>query len=388
MKLIEAYATHAGLKIDKPIIVDEFVPLPVDDYITLHVGGGQRLPNGQTNFPAKCYSFWQFVVQLLKEAGIKEEVVQIGVVSEPLIPGTRDMREQTKDFRKVNYVIKRAKLHMGNCSFPNHVAGALNIPVVSLYGPTTVANHAPYWHHPKSIFIESNRNGNRPSYASTEEPRTIDLIYPEEVANAVLSVLGYPPISIKTVKMGQFAHHSIVEYIPNFVLGPQNIPGSVPRIRMDYHFNEQNAFNFISQGKGILITDKELNLGALKQLKPNIDVLQYEVTNNSSLKYLIELKKIGLPVRFFSRAKDQELARLRLDFFDLGSIYEERENESPPPKATKFRTNKVILSEGKPYASLAHVKQKIELDLKSNSSIIIDDPETYREEPFYWFYNE
>ena len=71
MHIVEAYATHCGLKIDKPWIYESFYPIENDSYITLQPSGGADVRN---------YDYWDEVIfylePLFKERKI--DIVQLG----------------------------------------------------------------------------------------------------------------------------------------------------------------------------------------------------------------------------------------------------------------------------------------------------------------------
>lgn len=332
------------------------------------------------------YDFWPLVIGILKDAGLKEKIIQIGGKDDPAIPGVdQDLRGQTK-IRQTFYVLKNAKLHFGNCSFPGHVAGAYNTPEVILYGPTTPSNHGPYWKHPKTALIESDRGGKKPSFSSFEPEKTIDLIKPETVANSILSILGYAPSPLKTVHLGKLAFNTIIEYIPDFVLDPNAFGGSLITARCDYHLDENILFSTISQRKVSIITDKELNLPALHQFKQNIANINYEVKDDARIEYLSMLKRTGVKLNFFSRAKDEELSALRFKFFDIGSIAQITEYETKIEGGEFVRSSKVILAGGKLYSSRAHQLANKPLDQNAKGDILLDDEMFWRDQDFQWVF--
>lgn len=379
MKLIEVYSTHSGLKIDKPILVDEFYPLAEDNYITFHGGGG----NG--NFTSKIYDFWEYVIYLLKQNGLKEKIVQLGVQSEPLVAGV-DIDLRGQKIRQSFYTQKNAKLHFGNDSFPVHVAGAYNVPVVCPYGPTTPTNHGPYWKNDKSILIESDRKGKKCSYSSHEYDKVINYIKPETIANAILQILGYPEIKTETVFLGKLANQVVIEYIPDFVLHPDPFKDILLTARLDYVFNQENLFNTMMHRKMNIVCKDELNLDYVKKFRPHIAMLNFEVQENISEEFLQNLKRTGVPLKFFSRLQGAELEKLRFKFFEIGNIDQINDNTVKMESGTTFKTNKILLSEGKFYNSYAHYLAKKSSEQPGMPAEVIDDQNFWKDLEFFWIY--
>ena len=71
MHLLETYALSTGSKIGKPFIVKKFFPVKYEKYITIQNSSGM---------PAKCYDYFQQVVDFLLPVLNKENIgiVQIG----------------------------------------------------------------------------------------------------------------------------------------------------------------------------------------------------------------------------------------------------------------------------------------------------------------------
>ena len=180
MKLIETYSRNASVETkNPPILPTQFFPLTTEKYITIQNSSGMD---------AKNYNLWQNVLNLiipfLRENNI--DVIQLGQGEVQPLNNVINLVNKT-NFAQSVYILRNALLHLGNDSFACHVAH--NVPVVSLYGSTSVSVHSPYHFHPKSIFIESHRFGKSPSFQAQENPKTINLIPPELIAKNILSIL-------------------------------------------------------------------------------------------------------------------------------------------------------------------------------------------------------
>lgn len=396
MRLIEKYALECGLKIGKQFLLSKFFPVPADKYITLHAGSGQ---------PAKNYTYWPEVVQLihkfLEEKGIS--IVQIGKYDPPLL-NCINLLNQT-DIQQTNYVLTNSLLHVGGDSWPMHRVGEIKVPIVEIFGNTTFENHGPYRYNKKSIFIESHRFNKSPSFQAQEFPKTIDLIPPEEIANAILKVLDINhTFNFKSLFFGGFYQQPALELIPNCVLSPNFQLPSPPLIRMDYEFNEDILVQNLKIRKCIIITNKEINPNILSVLKGNIALLRIEIDNVSE-KWLKIVKRIGINVSCYTFEKDEKKVRdKRLELlgaclFDqieypsksnFKSNVETYINAKIPEDFNysdiSFKSNKFIVSNDKMYLSKAHLKSGIAMENNAaNKGTIIDSEDFWMDQNHFYF---
>jgi len=182
MKLLELYALACGLKIGDQFLLEKFYPLENHKYISIQAGSGM----GGKNYP-----YYNEVIDLILPIlkSNKISIVQIGGVEDLVLNNCVNLLGKT-DLHQTNFIISRSLLHIGNDSFAQHRLGYVGVPIIDLFGPTTQENHSPYQYAPNSIFLSSHRNGKNPTFASQENPQSIAMIKPEEVANAILKVLG------------------------------------------------------------------------------------------------------------------------------------------------------------------------------------------------------
>lgn len=353
MKLTETYANNCSVDIKhKPFLMEKYFPLPdsVDKYITLQNSSGM---------PAKNYSFWAEVVDILLPILEKEniKIITLGDKDSPPINRTINLCGKTSIHQSV-YLINRALLHMGNDSILGHVSCANNIPTVLLYGSTTVENHSPYHHNPKtSIFLESHRNGNKASFAREEMPKTIDLIDPETVAESVCKLLGlsfdYP---YKTVTIGNSYANKIIESDCTNVINLQQL--SIPNIivRCDYNFNLAVLMEQMRLGKVCVVTNKPIPINILAESKSNIIEVLVEITKDHNPLFIKELLSNGIPYRLYTRLSAEDLNKIKLDYIDYGIIVPK--NNSKPEKLKDidisnlyYKGSKITLGKGKIYSS-------------------------------------
>ncbi|MEK7449705.1 MAG: glycosyltransferase family 9 protein [Planctomycetota bacterium] len=85
-------------------------------------------------------------------------------------------------------LLKKATLFVGSDSAPLHLASALKIPLVGLYGPKDPLIYGPY-EHPHSIVITKNLPCQPCRKRTCQQPDCMNLITPEEVLRSVKKLL-------------------------------------------------------------------------------------------------------------------------------------------------------------------------------------------------------
>jgi hypothetical protein len=315
MRLLESYSRSCSVPINhKPRLYAKYFPLPeIDKYITIQSKSGM---------PAKDYSYFQEVLDILRPFLDKEniKVIHLGQDSAPL-NNTINLNNQTS-IGQAYYLLKKSLCHISVDSWMSHAACAENVPCVALYGSTTVANHSPYHFDPaKSIFLESHRNGNKASFAREENPKTVDMILPEEIARAACKLLNieftYP---FKTVAIGRSYQNKVIESSCNAVVDVKKL--GVPNIivRLDYNFDLNIAAQQASLGKISIVTDKVIPIDFLKQIKPQLVEFIYEIKEDNNPEFCQQLQDLKISYRLFSKLPIEKLNPLKLNYIDFPII--------------------------------------------------------------------
>lgn len=123
-------AAHAGLKLDQP-------------YVVLAIGA---------NWPNKCWPLLHFakladklysdnIIPVLV-GGPKEKQAYEEIVGQTGIPPIDLVGKTT--LKQLAYIIRKARAFLGGDTGPMHLAAALDIPVIALYGPTDTIRNGPY----------------------------------------------------------------------------------------------------------------------------------------------------------------------------------------------------------------------------------------------------
>jgi len=387
MKLLELYSLASGLKINKPFIYKAFFPLPFQKYITVHASSGMS---------AKCYAFWEDVIQLIKPTLDKQgiSIIQIGGPEDEPLKHCNHLQGKL-NIHQTSYVLSKTILHLSNDTFSAHVVGSFGLPLVTIYGSTTVKNHSPYFFDPKvTTFIEADREGALPSYASEEKPRMVDTIDPEIIANAALKLFN-ESIQRTSIYFGEYYPTYIIEYIPDHVMAPNYLPNGIINIRMDYCFDEKNFVKTIYHRKCNIISDKPIDIKLIRSFKSNVNRFSLEVFTDTDPEYIRQLKSTGVELHLFTKeADEQKLKDLRLKHFDF-----EIEQEAPQKKEsldfkdkighnTRYKTNKFLIAKDGLYLSRADWKtnKKVE-NFDDNVREVNDTPEFWEELEYFYIFN-
>lgn len=407
--LAETYALQCAVPLDRPEIQECFYPLdhPVEKAILIHGFGGAIANGNQATFMAKIYDHFAEVVTLIKPAveALGYKIYQIGAANEPAIRGVEGLCGKTS-LLQCTYLVRHCALLIGNDSMWAHVRGAYGGALVALYGPTSVKCHGPYWRDDaKTILIESHRFGKKPSYASHEADKTINVIPPEQVANAALSLLGAPLISRTSLFIGSLFNQTIVEVVPNVVVDP-SVQVGVPIIRMDLLHHEENLFKNLQLRKCAIIANREINLDSLGRLKANIASMRIEI-DAISTDWIKAVRRLGVQVAFMSVEKDDaKTLQMRLDYYEAcqfdrflpATVDEfrkdsEKYRQKPLDSGLKldtlsFKTNKIILSDGRVFLSRAHWAAGISIQSgDQNVGTVIDSPLFWEESAHHYIYS-
>lgn len=370
MHILEQYALNCGVKIDKPFINELFFPLPFDKYITFH-------PKGK--FPSREYDYWEEVLLQLSPILEKEniKIVQIGAPKDNLYPYCYHTNGQT-NFNHVAYLIRNSILHLGVDSFPIHIASAYNKKIVGLYCNMYNEQSGPYWSDKKDVrLLQADLNGDKPSYAAVENPKTINRILPENITNSVLDLLNIKEkINTKSLYFGNSYHLKNLEIIPDHVPNLNQFSTDVANVRMDYHFNEENLFNILRLYKTNILTSKAIDVEKLASLRQNILSIYFIINRPEDLdvKFLKKLKNTGINFLMVSFISEKEIQSIKTETMDLGNIAIEDLSDNInvlnnlSGKNMKFKSSKALLSNGKIYPCFSFYKQNRPYNLNVNES--------------------
>ena len=406
--LSETYALQVGVKLDEPKIHLGFFPLAhaYEKAVLIHAFAGNN------NFPSKIYDYFNEVVSFLKPILDKHGygLYQIGGPGEPQLKNVTYLCGQI-NLHQTAFLVKNCALLIGNDSVNAHFAGSFNTPLVCLYGPTDPKNHGPYWRNKeKTILLESHRmNNRRPAYAAFENPKTINFIPPEQVANAALQNLELKErVNVVSLHIGEAFNNVTIEIIPEMVVNPQFAQGAVLNVRGDCLFNEQMIAQNLAQRKCALFLKQPINIEILKQFKANLVHLRCKLDGDFPKEFIKQIRKLGVPASFYvEKMSEKDLTNLRTELFDYcffdNNIIKTRQNfiESVERYQNKkldselktdnlyYKSNKFILSSKGIFLSKAAMDAQISIkSFDDNEQKIIDTEEFWREQEHFYVYKK
>jgi heptosyltransferase-1 len=149
--------------------------------------------NPGAGWGAKCWPSESFgaVALRLHERGFAL-LINHGPGEEPLAEAVRHGSGDTARLLKCSVaeliaITRRARLFIGGDTGPMHLAAALNVPVVALFGPTRPERNGPYG--TRSIVLRKPESAYSLSHAA-EPDRALATITPQEVIDAAQQLLG------------------------------------------------------------------------------------------------------------------------------------------------------------------------------------------------------
>ena len=342
--MINLYSRDLNVDIGNPILNEHFYPVPFDKYITIHTSN---------KVPAKNYSYWGEVISILKPELHKRniKIVQVGTSEDPKITGVDRFINDTS-MHQLFFLMKNSSCHVGIDSCPVHIASHYNIPTVSVYAHTYASSCDPVWGN-KATILESHRNGEKPSFSYNEDPKRIDIIKPEEIAEAVFKHLEFEEYNlIETIFIGNKFLHKKVDLILN-KMPEVGIPDNCEvRIRMDLAFNENNCYEFLKsyEGQVVIRTNNPLSELLINSTKSKIKKIEY-ISDELNEDFLNLCRRLGIDLYLACKSKGK-LKEQRLKFFDFEINLDESEKNAKKLKrdiSKKIKGEKVRAFSGKYY---------------------------------------
>ena len=228
-------------------------------------------------------------------------------------------------------------------------------------------NSQPYWGKPEDqILLEPARlNGEKPSFAFDEHPKSINTIKSETISNAVFKLLGLTErANYETVFIGEKYQNQ--QYFHNII--PNNkgilVNQAETELRFDLNPNEDFLARQLNHAKSAIITDRPINLNLLKQLKPKISFLFYFVNDASGVEFCKSVIGLGIPIMLVSKLPQDKINDLKIHYYDLAKIdkipeisaEDSARIKSLPIDKLRIKTNKIYTFEQKHFYSTPDYK--------------------------------
>jgi len=382
MNVLEKYSVNCGVKISRPAVASSYFPLLDEKYIIL---------DGRNKYKTNVYDLFPDVLAYLQKCfnnkGIK--VYAFNNKTEDCTVGTQPFINLTK--KQEAYLIKNSLLVLSGDNLTAYHAAAFGVPCVALYSAYPAACTAPLWGDVHTS-IESDWLGNLPAYGVEENPKAINFIKPEQIANTVLQKLNLDhSIDIETIYIGDHYPTKVVEVIPDFIAAPDFLKGRAINLRADYHYHEERVVHWL-QGRTVnLLVDEPINLNLLKYFQKNIVQLTVNINETFSEQYFKDVTATGVPLEIFCE-NTGDLSDYRFKFFDFDieqSIFKSKKDLDKSlnkfNKNTYFLSGKVLISEGQKYSCLEAKKQKNVLT--GEPEIVYDTKDFWKELDHYRLFN-
>jgi len=386
MNLTEKMALDCGVKVSQPYLDRYFLPVGNDNFIIIDT----RCKNATGE-----YDYFNDVFELIKSYLKRLNIEVFQIATEKNLKLACDKCFITINKKQENYLISKAKLLVSNENYSLHIASVFNTKSIGLYSLYNSNNTRPIWNKNSQIILESDRDGNLPSYGQLKEsPKTINFISPYVIAKNILNSLGISNDleRFELVHLGKSFNQKIVEIVPDFMSDANFMKDKSINLRLDYVTNlNSSVFNYwVSNRKINIITDKDININMIAPYRNNILLITVMLSANISEKFLKQCKTIGLKLKIFCDDKDK-LEEYRFKFLNW-EVNEDFENEgvlnklSNLSEKSKFISSKLLISKGKQFSCKANYLSNKHLD--NHEEYVILSKEFEQEIEFFKIYNE
>lgn len=380
MHIIESYATHCGLRIDKPWIYQSYYPMSYKHYITLQPAGGADV---------RDYEYWDEVIQYIQPELEKRDIkiLQLGMEKDRALPNCVHT-QGTTDLSQVAYLINGSMLHLGVDSVGIHMASAYGKKIVGLYCNQWTRSSGPYWTEPKDVVLhEPNRDGIKPSFSLQEDPKTINEISAEKVAQSVLDLLGIDhKIPYERVHIGKNYSDINIQNIPTSVakIGNTALGRHPVIVRMDVEHNEEMLEEQLKHSVCVICTEKPVDKTILSNYKHRIQNFVYYLDENHDTDFVNFLHSSAIPYSLLTKLDGEKLDMIKLEYLDYSFIFKKYyDKEAAEDLKSKdlskyfFKTRKKILKDGKCYNSISNLKAGLAMESVNDFSFtpVTENPE-------------
>jgi len=389
MHLLEQYSLASSSKIGRPYIYEKFFPLPFDRFITF----------SPFSKPSKNYSYWKDSLSMLLPDLTKLNIhlVQLGGEKETPFEGCYNLCGKT-DINQAAYLINKAVMHLGTDTFSTHLASAFNKKIVSLYSNSPIQNSGPFWSKKEDvILLESDKKGHKHSFATEENPRTINTIAPEKIAFSVFQLLGVKAkVKNKTINIGTKWNNEFLEIIPSSVTNfSKDVPKDRHVIRMDYHYDTKVMEEQLKVNPGLIVTDKPIPTEILTKNRERISQVIHLIRSEGyDEDFSRKLEKNNIPNSIYSDLEGDSLKKLKYSILNLNKpihMIEKKSKKDLPNyekldlKKLAFRSRKFIIKEDKIYPGRAAFLNDIAIkNFTPDPTPILDQKEFWEEMDFFW----
>lgn len=247
------------------------------------------------------------------------------------------------------FIIKNALCHIGIDSCPVHIAASYGVPTVAIYGHTYSTTCDTAWVNytkVRHIKLEPKRGKKCPSFCLNENPKSVDSILPEELAEGVFKQLKIiDPSTEKTIHIGSKFLYKTIDIILSENNPIQPIEENVNiRIRFDMIPDENLLVKQLSESenKFEIITNHPINSNIIEKFKPRIKKIVYN-SKDFDEEFLNYLRYSN--VTFELNCLDESvLSSQRHKFFHFDIVLEETSKEFSKKKRNYLKNTQRVVS--------------------------------------------
>ena len=374
MHKLESFALSSGSKIHKPYINQAFYPLTSSRFICV----SQQSQNQSTT-----YDYYDDVIfhikPYLEDNNI--DIYEIGSSSEPPLFYCKDAKNH--NINQNSYILNKSLLYLGNYNIYSNIAAHFNKKTICPINNHFLNTIDHYWSSDTNSVFLMDKKDSKPTFSQSENPKTINDIYPEEIAAKVLDLMGikHNLDKIKTLYIGDAYKSQTLDIIPGEYPAAQVKHNGPINIRMDKSFDINflsSCFNF---KKFNIITDKLIPIPLLSKLKSNIVEISFLINKDTKTQDIQAIESIGIKLNLLC-INPRHLSSLRLKFFDKHinpyTINKKKDFGRPFSKGLKFLSKKNILKGNSLYNSyLSASRNKNETEVE-NEDVFWNDLKFYR----------
>ena len=381
MNLLKSFSSTTGLEPSKSYIYEKLYPLDFDRYIILDT------QSTNANFH---YVFWFRVIELIEPILSKHSVKIVHFIEDKKYHFNHAYVDNSTQLSQRAYLIRKALLFCGSSKLYSLIASENNIKQCFLKTDysldNTLVKDEEVIHSDKTRKHFLNPTGSK-----------INNIRPEEVAKKILkTLLDEDHLFDNTLSVGKVYSTQNLEVIPDCTFKISNSAKSAKSeiiIRMDYLFSEENLDAQLAIESCAIVTNKAFNKNILINKKNRIKKIYFKVEKDSDASFvdLLEENKINYDIittlsgpdldkekiKFINYKKINKLNSLSLDFLDgldKSKVY--------------FKTNKIVIKNGKTFASKWHCKVLINSADVRNSSFQLPATidQSFKDEADYFYF--
>ena len=111
-----------------------------------------------------------------------------------------------------------------------------------------------------------------------------------------------------------------MQFIPDQKTGINTPQGSVVVVRMDKFFNEENLAKQLTQHNCVVVTNKEIDLNLIQNLKSNIHSIVYFIETKDNPDFIKSIQSMGINYTLMTYLNEEEIECKKINYMDSETI--------------------------------------------------------------------